>query len=275
MYSIPKEKTINSNMNLDLTNRTALVCGASQGLGLASAKELALLGATIILASRSEEKLKQAVTELDTAKRQQHAYVPIDLSKPDEVKAAVQALLAKGTIIHILVNNAGGPPAVPMIDTDVAEIEKAFRTHVLSAQVLAQLVVPGMKAEGYGRIINIVSTSVKQPINGLGISNTVRAAVANWAKTLANEISSFGITVNNVLPGYTNTDRLDYLFNKQAIDQGTDKKTILNKTIASIPAQRLGEPYEFGAAVAFLCSLAAAYINGVNLPVDGGRTGSL
>lgn len=262
-------------MNLDLTNRTALVCGASQGLGLASAKELALLGATIILASRSEEKLKQAVTELDTAKRQQHAYVPIDLSKPDEVKAAVQALLAKGTIIHILVNNAGGPPAVPMIDTDVAEIEKAFRTHVLSAQVLAQLVVPGMKAEGYGRIINIVSTSVKQPINGLGISNTVRAAVANWAKTLANEISSFGITVNNVLPGYTNTDRLDYLFNKQAIDQGTDKKTILNKTIASIPAQRLGEPYEFGAAVAFLCSPAAAYINGVNLPVDGGRTGSL
>ncbi len=162
-----------------------------------------------------------------------------------------------------------------MIDTEVAESEKAFRTHVITAQVLAQLVVPGMKGAGYGRIINIVSTSVKQPINGLGISNTVRAAVANWAKTLANEISSFGVTVNNVLPGYTNTDRLDYLFSKQAVDQGTDKQNILNKTIASIPAQRLGEPNEFGAAVAFLCSPAAAYINGVNLPVDGGRTGSL
>ncbi len=262
-------------MNLDLTNKTALVCGASQGLGLASAKELALLGATIILASRSEEKLKQAVTELDTAKGQQHTYVSIDLSKPAEAKAAVQTLLAKGIIIHILVNNAGGPPAAQMIDTDIAEIEKAFRTHVLSAHVLAQLVVPGMKAQGYGRIVNIVSTSVKQPINGLGISNTVRAAVANWAKTLANEISSFGITVNNVLPGYTNTNRLDYLFTKQALDQGTDKQAVLKKTVSSIPAQRLGEPAEFGAAVAFLCSPAAAYINGVNLPVDGGKTGSL
>ena len=261
-------------MNLDLTNKTALVCGASQGLGLASAKELALLGATIILASRSEEKLKKAITELATAKGQFHTYAAMDLSKPDEVKAAVQALLAQG-VIHVLVNNAGGPPAGPMIDTDVAEIEKAFRTHVITAQVLAQLVVPGMKGAGYGRIINIVSTSVKQPINGLGISNTVRAAVDNWAKTLANEISSFGVTVNNVLPGYTNTDRLDYLFSKQAVDQGTDKQNILNKTIASIPAQRLGEPNEFGAAVAFLCSPAAAYINGVNLPVDGGRTGSL
>lgn len=262
-------------MNLDLANKTALVCGSSQGLGLACAKELALLGATIILASRSEEKLKQAVTELDTAKGQQHTYISIDLSEPAEVKAAVQALLAKEMIIHILVNNAGGPPAGPMIDTDVAEIEKAFRTHVISGHLLAQLIVPGMKAAGYGRIVNIVSTSVKQPINGLGISNTVRAAVANWAKTLANEISSFGITINNVLPGYTNTDRLDYLFNKQASEQGTDKQTILNKTIAAIPAQRLGEPAEFGAAVAFLCSPAAAYINGINLPVDGGRTGSL
>jgi 3-oxoacyl-[acyl-carrier protein] reductase len=136
------------------------------------------------------------------------------------VKAAVQALLGNGLTVHILVNNAGGPPAAPMIDTDPAEIEKAFRTHVITAQVLAQLVVPKMKAEGYGRIVNIVSTSVKQPINGLGISNTIRAAVANWAKTLSNEISSFGITVNNVLPGYTNTDRVDYLFSKQAEAQG-------------------------------------------------------
>jgi 3-oxoacyl-[acyl-carrier protein] reductase len=262
-------------MNLDLTNKTALVCGASQGLGLATAKELALLGATVIIASRSEEKLKQVVTQLDTKAEQQHNYVAIDLSKPGEAKAAVEAIINKGTTIHILVNNAGGPPAASMIDTDATELENAFRTHVISSHVLAQLVVPGMKAAGYGRIINIVSTSVKQPINGLGISNTVRAAVANWAKTLANEIGSFGITINNVLPGYTNTDRLNYLFDKQAADQGTDRQAILNRTVSLIPAQRLGEPEEFGAAVAFLCSPAAAYINGINLPVDGGRTGTL
>lgn len=162
-----------------------------------------------------------------------------------------------------------------MIDTDPSEFEKAFRTHVISSHTLAQLAVPGMKQAGYGRIVNIVSTSVKQPINGLGISNSVRAAVANWAKTLANEISSYGITVNNVLPGYTNTDRLDYLFSKQATDQGVDKQRILERTVATIPAMRLGEPHEFGAAVAFLCSPAAAYINGINLPVDGGRTATL
>jgi 3-oxoacyl-[acyl-carrier protein] reductase len=141
--------------------------------------------------------------------------------------------------------------------------------------LLAQLLVPGMKKGGFGRIINVLSTSVKQPINGLGISNLVRAAVANWAKTLANEIADSGITVNNVLPGFTNTDRLNYLFAKQASDQGLTKDDILERTIASIPAKRVGEPSEFGAAVAFLCSPAAAYINGINLPVDGGRTGGL
>jgi 3-oxoacyl-[acyl-carrier protein] reductase len=275
MYLYLNAKTINFDMNLDLTNRTALVCGASQGLGLATAKELALLGATVIIASRSEEKLKQVITQLDTKAGQQHSYIVIDLSNPEEVKTAVAGLVNKGVTFHILVNNAGGPPAGSMIDTDATELEKAFRTHVISSHVLAQLVVPGMKAAAYGRIINIVSTSVKQPINGLGISNTVRAAVANWAKTLANEISGYGITVNNVLPGYTNTDRLDYLFGKQATDQGTDKQAVLNKTVSTIPAQRLGEPEEFGAAVAFLCSPAAAYISGINLPVDGGRTGTL
>jgi 3-oxoacyl-[acyl-carrier protein] reductase len=262
-------------MNLDLTNKTALVCGASQGLGFACATELALMGATIIAVSRNENKLQSAIQDLDTSKKQQHSFLVMDLSNPQEVKQTVSAFLAKENTIHILINNAGGPPSAPMIETDAAEIEKAFRTHVISSHILAQLVVPGMKAAGFGRIVNIVSTSVKQPINGLGISNTVRAAVANWAKTLANEISSFGITVNNVLPGYTNTDRLDYLFTKQATEQGINKEDIFKKMAAAIPAGRLGEPKEFGAAVAFLCSPAASYINGINLPVDGGRTGSL
>jgi 3-oxoacyl-[acyl-carrier protein] reductase len=262
-------------MNLNLTNKTALVCGASQGLGLACAIELASLGANVIVASRSEEKLRVVVKQLDNSKGQTHQFLIVDLALPEKVKETVATFMSKGNVIHILVNNAGGPPSAAMIDTDPSEIEKAFRTHVISSHVLAQLVVPGMVKEGFGRIVNILSTAVKQPINCLGISNLVRAAVANWAKTLANEIAGFGITVNNVLPGYTNTDRLNYLFSKQASDQGLTKIDILEKTIASIPAKRVGKPAEFGAAVAFLCSPAAAYINGINLPVDGGRTGSL
>jgi 3-oxoacyl-[acyl-carrier protein] reductase len=212
---------------------------------------------------------------LDASNGQQHRYLVVDLSKPEEVKQTINSFLAKGNVIHILINNAGGPPSAPMIETDANEIEKAFRTHVVSSHLLAQLVFPGMREAGWGRIINIVSTSVKQPINGLGISNLVRAAVANWAKTLANEIGRYGITVNNVLPGYTNTDRLDYLFSKQAADNNISKEDILQRTTTLIPANRIGEPAEFGAAVAFLCSPAAAYINGINLPVDGGRTGGL
>lgn len=252
-----------------------MVCGASQGLGLACAIELALLGANLVVASRSDDKLRSVLKQLDTSKGQTHQFLVLDLSVPEEVKETVQSFLAKGNEFHILVNNAGGPPSGPMIDTEAAEIEKAFRTHVISSHLLAQLLLPGMIKGGFGRIINIVSTSVKQPINGLGISNLVRAAVANWAKTLANEIAGFGITVNNVLPGYTNTDRLNYLFSKQASDQGLTKEDILKRTIAAIPAKRVGQPSEFGAAVAFLCSPAAAYINGINLPVDGGRTGGL
>lgn len=262
-------------MNLDLTNKNALVCGASQGLGLATATELAMLGANVIVASRNEEKLRSVAEQLDISKGQRHIFLAIDLSQPETVKQSVTLFLQKVGIIHILVNNAGGPPSGPMIDTDAAQIEKAFRTHVISSHLLAQLVVPGMKNEGYGRIVNIISTSVKQPIIGLGISNLVRAAVANWAKTLANEISSYGITVNNVLPGFTNTNRLSYLFKKQASDRGLTHEDVRKMTISSIPSKRLGEPAELGAAVAFLCSPAAAYINGINLPVDGGRTGSL
>ena len=262
-------------MNLNLQNKTALVCGGSQGLGFASAKELALLGCTVILVSRNAEKLAKVVKELPANHSQQHQYLSIDLSDPSNTKQIITDFLSEGKTIHILVNNAGGPPSAPLLETGAEEMEKSFRTHLITSHILVQLLVPGMKQAGYGRIINIVSTSVKQPINGLGISNTVRAAVANWAKTLANEIAHFGITVNNVLPGYTNTNRLEYLFDKQATDAGVTKEDIVKRTTSAIPAQRLGEPEEFGAAVAFLCSPAAAYINGINLPVDGGRTGSL
>jgi 3-oxoacyl-[acyl-carrier protein] reductase len=262
-------------MNINLNNKTALVCGGSQGLGLATAKELALLGATVILASRTEDKLIESLNQLDTSAGQQHHYLVMDLSASETAKSIVETWLLNEGTIHILINNAGGPPAGPMIETSAADIENAFRTHVITSQLLAQLLLPGMQQAGYGRIINILSTAVKQPINGLGISNTVRAAMANWAKTLANEIGYGGITVNNVLPGYTNTDRLKYLFNKQASDQGVNKEDIERNIINTIPAKRLGEPEEFGAVAAFLCTPAAGYINGVNIPVDGGRTGSL
>lgn len=262
-------------MNLNLINKTALVCGGSQGLGLATAKELALLGATVIIASRTKDKLVDALGQLNPDAGQQHHYLVMDLSVPETAKLIVEAWLLNNGPIHILVNNAGGPSSGPLIDTNAAELEKAFLAHVISSHLLAQLLLPGMKKAGYGRIINIVSTAVKQPINGLGISNTVRAAMANWAKTLANEIGNGGITVNNVLPGYTNTSRLKYLFTIQAEQQGLTEKDIEKNIINTIPAKRLGEPEEFGAVAAFLCTPAAGYINGVNIPVDGGRTGSL
>ncbi|HSU50991.1 MAG TPA: SDR family oxidoreductase [Segetibacter sp.] len=262
-------------MDLNLINKTALVCGASQGLGLACAHELALLGANVIVASRSDDKLRSVIKKLDTSAGQKHQFLVLDLSQPEEVQQTVEAFLSKGNTIEILINNAGGPPSGAMLDTHPSDIEKAFRTHVISSHILSQLVVPAMMEAGYGRIINIVSTSVKQPINSLGISNLVRAAVANWAKTLANEIGKYGITVNNVLPGFTNTERLNYLLVKQASDKGVSKEDVLDKTVEAIPAKRVGEPAEFGAAVAFLCSPAASYINGINLPVDGGRTASL
>ena len=246
-------------MNIDLSNKTALVCGASQGLGLATAKELALLGATVIITSRSEEKLKEALKELDVSTGQQHSYEVMDLSNSEDAAAKVKAIVDKGTTIHILINNAGGPPSGPMIDTPAKDLEQAFKTHLISSQLLVQTVLPGMRTAGYGRIVNILSTSVKQPINGLGISNAIRAEVANWAKTLANEVGNNGITINNVLPGFTSTDRLTYLFEKQAKDQQVDKQTILERTIASIPAKRLGTPEEFGGIVAFLCSEDADY----------------
>jgi len=262
-------------MNLDLTNKTALVCGASQGLGAATAKELASLGATVYALARNEDRLKALVSSLDVSRQQQHGYISADTSQPVDLKNKINTCLEKGMLFQVLVNNTGGPPALPLLDTKAEDMESAFRSHLSTAHILSQLLVPGMKKSGYGRIVNIVSTSVKQPIPRLGISNTVRAAVANWAKTLSEEIGRFGITVNNVLPGYIKTDRLNELFAVQANASGQTPDQIIERSLSVIPAGRLGEPQEIAAAIAFLCSPAAAYINGINLPIDGGRTSSL
>jgi 3-oxoacyl-[acyl-carrier protein] reductase len=261
-------------MNLDLNGKRAVVCGSTQGIGKASAVELALLGAHVTLVARDEEKLKQVVKELQAKAGQAHDYIVADFSNPDDLKKKIYAYAAK-TKVHILINNTGGPPAGLAIDAQPEDFIQAFSNHLICNQHLVQALVPGMKAEGYGRIINVISTSVKIPIRGLGVSNTIRGAVANWSKTLATELAPFGITVNNVLPGASMTGRLDAIIKGKAQKSGKTYGEAKEEMTAEIPAGRISEPHEVAAAVAFLASPAAGYINGVNLPVDGGRTGSL
>jgi len=260
-------------MNLDLSGKTALVCGSTQGLGYASAVELALLGCNVVLLARNEERLKTALQSLPNT-NQHHSYLLADFTDTAAVKAAVTTLTKTNTV-HILVNNTGGPAGGPALTADTSEFLQAFNNHLVNNHNLVQAVVPGMKAAGFGRIVNIISTSVKIPLAGLGVSNTIRGAVASWAKTLATELGPFGITVNNVLPGFTKTSRADYVIGKKAADTGKTEAEVMKSLEAEIPAGRIGRPEEFGAAVAFLCSPAAAYINGINLPVDGGRLGCL
>lgn len=261
-------------MNLDLSGKRAVVCGSTQGIGKASAIELALLGANVTLVARNEESLRSTIKELHTASGQKHDYVVADFSLPDQLKETIGRFL-KNKEVHILVNNTGGPPAGQAIDASPEEFIRAFSSHLICNQIMVQAVVPFMKVAGYGRIINIISTSVKVPLRGLGVSNTTRGAVANWAKTLSFELGSFGITVNNVLPGTTMTGRLDSIIKNKAEKTGKSYEEVKNEMIAEVPAGRISEPYEVAAAVAFLASPAAGYINGINVPVDGGRTGSL
>lgn len=261
-------------MNLDLSYKNALVCGSSAGIGKASAFEMASMGANITLVARNEEKLKVVLDKLPVKEGQHHDYLVIDFNDPASLKETiVEATFKKN--YHILVNNTGGPKGGPIFSAEVSEFTSAFSNHLVCNQILVQNVVPGMKEEGYGRIINIISTSVKQPIDGLGVSNTIRGAVASWSKTLANELGPFGITVNNVLPGFTATDRLDDILANASKRFGGSKEKASEFMKSIVPARRFAEPSEVANAVAFLASEAASYINGINLPVDGGRTKSL
>ncbi|HBR54445.1 MAG TPA: short-chain dehydrogenase [Flavobacteriaceae bacterium] len=261
-------------MNIDLTNKNALVCGSTAGIGKAVAKQLAKMGATVTLVARNEEKLKETLIELHHEQGQKHNYFVADFSNPDDVREKV-AIAKERKIWHILVNNTGGPKGGPIFEADTDEFTKAFSQHVICNQILVQALVPGMKEADYGRIINIISTSVKQPIDGLGVSNTIRGAVANWSKTLANELGQYGITVNNVLPGFTTTDRLADIVDKAADRTGKSKDEASKWMQSLVPAKRFAQPGEIANAVAFLATEAASYINGINLPVDGGRTKSL
>jgi 3-oxoacyl-[acyl-carrier protein] reductase len=259
-------------MDIDLSGKRALVCGSTQGIGKAVALELALLGASVTLVARNQESLQRVRSELSTGAGQHHASITVDFNDPAALKKRAAEDIRESGPIHVLVNNTGGPKAGPVLDAELQEFVNTFSQHLLCNHILAQMVIPGMKSARYGRIVNIISTSVKEPIPGLGVSNTVRAAVASWAKTLAGEVARFGITVNNVLPGMTKTARLDYVIQTNAERSGRTIEQVTNEMIAEIPAERYAEPRELAAVAAFLCTPAASYVNGVSLAVDGGRT---
>lgn len=262
-------------MNLSLVGKTAVVCGSTQGMGLATAQQLATQGAHIVLVARNAEKLAQVVKTLSTEQGQTHHIVKADFSNPTELKTAIDKHIVQHPQVHILINNTGGPAPGLAKDADVTEFQAAFNQHLVCNQILAQTLIPSMQAAGYGRIINVISTSVKQPLPNLGVSNTVRGAVASWAKTLANELGSYNITVNNVLPGATETGRLSTIFENKAKKTGMTVQQVIEHEKAAIPMRRFGTPQEFANVVGFLASPAGAYINGANIPVDGGRTACL
>lgn len=262
-------------MNLNLENKTAFVCGSTQGIGKASALEMASLGATIVLIARNEDKLKATLVELPSPVGQKHSYIAADFTKPTELKAAVEKHIASGVSCHILVNNTGGPKGGPIREAAIDEFYDTFTQHLICNHILVQALYPIMKENGYGRIINIISTSVKQPLPNLGVSNTIRGAVASWSKTLATELAPFNITVNNVLPGATNTIRLQGIAEAKSAKTHETIEDIFAEMASESPMGRIAQPEEVANAIAFLASPAASYINGINVPVDGGRTKSL
>ena len=251
--------------------RTAVVCGATQGIGRATAIELARAGARIAIVGRNEDGLAKVLDELRAVSDAGHGAVKADFADLAATERCAHETAARLGAVHILVNNTGGPAAGPAIEARPADFVQAMSMHLGCAQAWTQACAPPMRAAGYGRIVNITSTSVITPIKGLGVSNTVRAAMANWTRTVAAELGRFGITVNNVLPGFTRTARLEAIFKGKASRCGMTVDEVEEDALRTIPAGRLADARELAMAVVFLASPAASYINGVNLPVDGGR----
>tara|TARA_B100000212_G_scaffold70326_1_gene49419 strand:- start:318 stop:1094 length:777 start_codon:yes stop_codon:yes gene_type:complete len=258
-----------------MNNKHALVCGSSKGIGASTAIELSKLGATITLLARDKDSLANVLDSLDTSKKQNHNFIIADFDDPFKLKDTIDQHIANNPTIHILINNSGGPKPGPIVDANVEDFISAFNRHLICNHILVQAVVPKMKEARFGRIINITSTSVKEPIKGLGISNTIRGAVANWAKTLSFELGEFGITVNNILPGYTDTQRLKEIFLNKSKKSNYDIESIVSDAHSQIPLGRFADPKETAKAICFLASEDASYINGINLPVDGGRLSTL
>ncbi|MBK6728040.1 MAG: SDR family oxidoreductase [Xanthomonadales bacterium] len=262
-------------MNLHLTGKHALVCGASRGIGRAAAEALAGLGADVTVLARDRDALDALARTLPKMHgTQRHGWLAADVADTIALRSAVEAMVAAHPV-QILINNTGGPNPGLAIEASGDQFVDTFRRHLLASHALVQATIGGMRAAGYGRIINVISTSVKEPIRNLGVSNTIRGAVASWAKTLAAELAPHGITVNNVLPGFTRTQRLEQIIAERVAATGKSRDEIESGMLASVPAARFAEAAEVAAAIAFLASPAASYINGINLPVDGGRTQSL
>jgi 3-oxoacyl-[acyl-carrier protein] reductase len=260
---------------MNLINKRAWVCGSTQGIGKACAAALAAAGATVTLIARHREALVIARDQLPHEHGQSHDILCADFKDWQGLRAAAAAHLhATGGPVHILINNTGGPAAGRAIEARPEEFADAFAMHILCGQALVQSLAPGMREANYGRIVNIISTSVITPIKGLGVSNTIRGAVANWGRTLADELGPHGITVNNILPGFTDTARLRSLLQGRAQREGASYEDVVARSAAQIPTRRFAEPREIAAVIAFLCSPDAAYVNGVNLPIDGGRLAS-
>jgi 3-oxoacyl-[acyl-carrier protein] reductase len=264
-------------ISLNLSQKCALVCGSTQGIGKAIALAFAEAGASVILVARNEEALQRTLAELPQAPDARHAVICADFSRTQDVEQALEAFLAKegNPPIHILVNNTGGPTPGPIAAASAESFLAAFSQHILVSQMLVQRLLAGMKQEHYGRIINVISTSVKQPIPNLGVSNTTRGAMASWAKTLSFELAPDGITVNNILPGLTKTGRLDALAENMAKGQNKSIAEIETALLQTIPAGRFGEPHEIAHLAVFLASPLAAYITGTSIAIDGGRTSAL
>ncbi len=262
----------NRTMNTSLLGKRALVCGASEGIGRATAFALADQGASVVAVARSEVRLSQLLDELPG---KDHGFIAVDLNHHNEVRERIEKNLREVGPLTILVNNSAGPKGGPIHEAKLDEFAAAFHQHLLTNQLLTQLLLPGMKTEGFGRIINVISTSVRVPIPGLGVSNTVRAAVASWAKTLSQEVAAHGITVNSILPGFTKTGRLDSLLSQAATRTGKTVSEVADEWKAMIPARRFAEPEEVAGVIAFFASPAAGYVSGTTLAVDGGRTPAL
>lgn len=258
-------------MDLDLTGKRALVCGSTQGMGLAIAKELANQNAQVTLFARNEDSLKKVINDIPGSN---HDYLVADFDDLKAVEKKAKEAIEKGDY-QILVNNTGGPAPGKIYEAEISDFETAITRHLFVSQTLLKLVLPGMQKANYGRVVNIISTSVKVPITGLGVSNTVRGAMASWAKTMANELGSFGITVNNILPGFINTGRITSLISNRSKAQERAEEEIKKEMVSSIPSGRFGEPEEIADCAVFLCSPSGAYINGTSIRVDGGRTGSI
>jgi 3-oxoacyl-[acyl-carrier protein] reductase len=262
--------------NLAFNNKNIFVGGSTNGIGWESAKLFAKYGGNITLVARNKNLLLQRLQELPNNGNQHHQYIIADFSDPENLETILNEFVEKNTINYdVIINNTGGPPGGALEKASTDELTSTFNLHLVSFHKILGALLEGMKSREAGSIINIISTSVKQPLNGLGVSNTIRGAVANWAKTLANELGAYNITVNNVLPGATNTGRLKEIIKNKALKLNLQESEIEKQMADQVPLKRIAEPIEVANAVVFLASDKARYISGVNLPVDGGRTKSL